>query len=60
MSHAYERQVNSILDGQISVMRLDPSDRWRTFAVAACESLAQSEQEVALYAAQLRARRSAR
>jgi hypothetical protein len=38
------------------VMRLDPSDRWRHFAIAACDSLLKSQQDVALYAARLRAR----
>ena len=39
-------------------IRMDPSDRWRLFAVAARGSAVKSVQDVDLYAAQLRARRA--
>jgi hypothetical protein len=35
-----------------------PGDRWRLFAIAACGCLVMGHQEVALYAARLRARRA--
>ena len=48
------------LDGRIFRRRipLEPSDRWRLFAVAARDNALKSEQELELYAERLRARRA--
>src|SRR5260370_3312471 len=53
-----ERQGGTTIFEQNTVASLDPSDRWRLFAVAARGSAVKSAQDVDLYAAQLRARRA--
>ena len=53
-----ERQGGTTIIEQNTVAPLDPSDRWRLFAVAARGSAVKSVQDVDLYAAQLRARRT--
>ena len=40
------------------VVRRDPGDRWRLFAVAACGGAVKSQHEGALYVERLRARRA--
>jgi len=40
------------------VVRRDPGDRWRLFAVAACGGVVTSQHAVALYVERLRARRA--
>ena len=53
-----ERQGGTTIIEQNTVAPLDPSDRWRLFAVAARGSAVKSVQDVDQYAAQLRARRT--
>src|SRR6266851_7290561 len=53
-----ERHGGTSIFAQNTVAPLDPSDRWRLFAIAARGSAVKSAQDVDLYAAQLRARRA--
>src|SRR5713226_2887485 len=53
-----ERRGGTTIVEQNTVAPLDPSDRWRLFAIAARGSAVKSAQDVDLYAAQLRARRA--